>query len=43
MIQRAGIEAVRDIQSGHVPYLTQPEALAAILVDLAELMPASPL
>lgn len=36
MIQRAGIEVVRDIQSGHAPYLTQPEALAAILADLAE-------
>ncbi|MEM9393220.1 MAG: alpha/beta fold hydrolase [Pseudomonadota bacterium] len=34
MIDRAGISVVRDIQSGHAPYLTQPEALAAALLDL---------
>lgn len=34
MIERGGIERVWDIESGHAPYLTQPEALAAILLDL---------
>ncbi|MEM6891793.1 MAG: alpha/beta fold hydrolase, partial [Pseudomonadota bacterium] len=34
MIERAEIERVRDIQSGHVPYLTQPEAVAEALLDL---------
>jgi len=34
MIERAGIEVVRDIQSGHAPYLTQPDALAALLLAL---------
>jgi len=34
MIERAGIETVKDLPGGHAPYLTQPEALAALLLDL---------
>ncbi len=36
MIERAGISQVRDIDSGHVPYLTQPEALADAILDLVQ-------
>lgn len=39
MIERAGLERVQDIDSGHVPYLTRPEELARLLVDLAEGQP----
>lgn len=36
MIDRAGITEVRDIDTGHAPYLTRPDALAALILDLAE-------
>lgn len=36
MIERAGITEVIDIEAGHAPYLTQPEALAAALNALAD-------
>lgn len=36
MIDRAGITDVRDIETGHAPFLTQPEALADILASIAE-------
>lgn len=36
MIDRAGVEWVRDLDTGHAPYLTQPAALAAMLIDLAD-------
>ncbi len=35
MIERAGIETVVDIESGHAPYLTRPDELAALLLDLS--------
>jgi hypothetical protein len=35
MIDRAGITSVFEIDSGHLPYLTQPAALATILDGLA--------
>lgn len=36
MIERAGVTRVAEIPTGHAPFLTQPEALAAILDDLAD-------
>ncbi len=35
MIERAKIETVKDIDGGHAPYLTRPDALAALLLDLS--------
>lgn len=35
MIARAGISSVSEIDSGHLPYLTQPDALIAALIALA--------
>lgn len=35
MIERAGVEAVTDIAGGHAPYLTRPEELAGMLLDIA--------
>ena len=36
MIDRAGITRVRDIDTGHLPYLSQPDELAALILDVAE-------
>lgn len=36
MIERAGITAVSEIDSGHLPYLTQPDAVVAALVSLLQ-------
>ena len=35
MIERAGITEVRDIDTGHVPHLTRPDALTDLILDLA--------
>ena len=35
MINRAGITDVRDIGTGHTPFLTQPVELAELILDLA--------
>lgn len=36
MIERAGITDVRDIDTGHAPYLTEPQELARLILELAE-------
>ncbi|MEQ8402027.1 MAG: alpha/beta fold hydrolase [Silicimonas sp.] len=36
MIERAEVETVRDLPSGHAPYLTRPDNLARLLMDIAE-------
>ncbi len=36
MIERAGISEVRDINSGHAPYLTQPKALVDAILELVD-------
>ena len=36
MIERAGVAQVVDIDSGHAPYLTQPDALTAAILSVTQ-------